>query len=342
MKLELTLELCKLTKYEYYKKLGKRKKAGRKPTCVTSKVNEHGDLVEVTEQTVIDVIINTLLLPETSYGYRVMTAALQHEGFLINHKKVYRLMYKYQLLADRHKKAAKNYVKYRRVNPKRPLEVLEMDIKFQWVIEHQCYAFILTVIDCFTRKVLYWTVAYSIKQAQIKEAWEQIILQELQPAGLLEKELTLELRNDNDTRFAAKQVQEYFAENYINQVFTHPYTPQENGHVESFHAILGRSLEMKEYNTLKDLEKQLEHFYQTYNNVRLHGSLKHLNPNAFIRLWEQEMILVKPHKKIKYKYNIQLRIPHYKIKPNGELRIISEETKMLLAQSNRRINTLNS
>ena len=70
-----------------------------------------------------------------------------------------------------------------------------MDIKFQWVIEHQCYAFLLTIIYCFTRKLFYWTVAYSIKQAQFKAGWEQIILQELQPVGLLEQELTLELRN---------------------------------------------------------------------------------------------------------------------------------------------------
>jgi transposase InsO family protein len=31
-----------------------------------------------------------------------------------------------------------------------------------------------------------------------------------------------------------KLIQEFFKENYLNQVFTHPYTPQENGHIESF------------------------------------------------------------------------------------------------------------
>jgi putative transposase len=229
-----------------------------------------------------------------------------------------------------------------RVSPKRPLEVLEMDIKFQWITEKQCYAFIPTVIDCFTRKALYWTVAHPIKQAQIKAVWEQIIIQELQPAGLLERELTLELRNDNDTRFAAKKVQAYFAENHINQVFTHPYTLQENGHIKSFHAILGRSLEIKEYQTINDLEKQLEHFYYIYNNVRLHGSLSHLNPNSFIKLWKHDMILVKPHKKIKHKYNIELKIPHYQIKLNGEFRNLSEETSELLAHGIRRISTLNN
>lgn len=127
MKVERVLELSKLTKYAYYKKEGKRKKAGRKPSTTTLKIDVHGEIIEVDELEVLGIIVNTLTLPETTYGYRAMTFALQHEGFIINHKKVYRLMYKYQLLGNKHKKATRTYVKYRRVNPKRPLEVLEMD-----------------------------------------------------------------------------------------------------------------------------------------------------------------------------------------------------------------------
>lgn len=332
MKVERVLELCKLSKYEYYKKLGKKKQPGRKPTTNTLLVNERGDLQQVDESVVIDKIINTLLLPETAYGYRAMTYSLQHEGFIINHKKVYRLMDKYQLLGDRHQKAARTYVKYRRVSPERPLEVLEMDIKFQWVVEFQRYAFILTVIDCFTRKVHYWSVGYSIKQTQIKAAWEHIIVNDLQPEGLIEKKLTLELRNDNDTRFAAKSVQKYFQDNHINQVFTHPYTPQENGHIESFHSILGRSLEKKEFTTLAELEKHLKYFYEIYNNVRLHGSIQHLNPNAFISLYKQKQVIVRPHKKLAHRYEILLKIPHYMIKQNGQVRELSEESKLSLGR----------
>lgn len=339
MKTERVLELCQISKYEYYKKLGKQKKPGRKPTTTTPLVNERGVIQEASESVVIDKIINTLLLPETAYGYRAMTYSLQHEGFIINHKKVYRLMDKYQLLGDRHQKAARSYVKYRRVSPKRPLEVLEMDIKFQWVAEHQRYAFILTVIDCFTRKVHFWSVGYSIKQAQVKAAWEYIIVNDLQPAGLLENQLTLELRNDNDTRFAAKSVQKYFEDNHINQVFTHPYTPQENGHIESFHSILGRSLDKKEFATLSDLEKHLNYFYEVYNNVRLHGSIQHLNPNAFLRLWEQKQVIVRPHKKQKHRYEIQLKVPHYMIKQNGEIRQLSDETIEMIGRRTCTLNT---
>lgn len=61
---------------------------------------------------------------------------------------------------------------------------------------------------------------------------------------MLNQQINVELRNDNDTRFAATLIQQYFKQNHINQVFIHPYTPQENGHIESFHAILERSLDI--------------------------------------------------------------------------------------------------
>lgn len=53
----------------------------------------------------------------------------------------------YQLLHEKRKKVGKVYVKHRRVDPRMPLEVIEMDIKFQWVVSHQCYAFILTDLE---------------------------------------------------------------------------------------------------------------------------------------------------------------------------------------------------
>lgn len=259
------------------------------PTIQTMK-KEEGENILVEEKELVDEIIQTKSGPETDYGYRAMTAHLQLQGYIINRKKVYRLMKKYQLLNDKPKKSGKTYVKHRRVDAAEPLSVLEMDIKFQWVAEHERYAFILNIIDCFTRKILYWTAAYSIKQSQVIRAWEEVIINYLQPYGTKKRVLTIEVRNDNDSRFYAEKVRQYLLENGLNQVFTHPYTPQENGHIESFHAILGRSLEKEYFGTLIDLTKHLEHFYKTYNQVRLHGSLDHLPPDLFWELWRDGKI----------------------------------------------------
>ncbi|MGL4363541.1 MAG: transposase [Cellulosilyticaceae bacterium] len=324
----ITFSTLTITKHDYYyqsKGIGNK---GRKQSESTLLIDSKGVIKVISNQIVLDMILETLYQPETQYGYRAMTSSLQHDGLIINHKKVYRIMAEYQLLNDRNQKPAKNYVKHRRVYPQGPLEVLEMDIKFQWVMDQAKYAFILTVIDCFTRKVLYWTVAYSIKQNIVKQAWQEVILNYLQPYQMLKKEITIEVRNDNDTRFAAKEVQSFFKENHLNQVFTHPYTPQENGHIESFHAILGRSLNRKEFKSLENLQNHLNDFYRIYNETRLHGSLDHLTPTTFWNMWNLNLIERKEVKNKPAKF--YLKIPHYLLSGNGNLREVSPELEELI------------
>lgn len=284
-------------------------------------MQDDGSIVLVANEAVVDEMINIKSVPETDYGYKAMTAALMLLGYIINRKKVYRLMDRWQLLHEVRKKAPRPYVKYRRVNPTQPLTVIEMDIKFQWVVSHQRYAYILTIIDCFTRKVLHWKVAYSIKKNSVISAWQQVIINYLQPYQMLGKEIIVEVRNDNDSRFFAEEVRKYMEDNHLNQVFTHPYTPQENGHIESFHAILDKSLGGKDFSTISDLEIHLHDFYHIYNTVRLHGSLDHLAPATFWNLWKQGLIKSTPHtyKPLKHK----LTVPHYQLSGNGSLRAAS-------------------
>lgn len=73
--------------------------------------------------------------------------------------------------------------------------------------------------------------------------WEETIEQYLQPYDCLTQPIRIELRKDNDKRTSAKKLQFFFALNRIGQVFIHPYTPQENGHIESVHSILSRHLD---------------------------------------------------------------------------------------------------
>ncbi len=93
------------------------------------------------------------------------------------------------LLKERHKKMDKTYVKYRIATPEGPLEVLEMDVKYVWVTKERRYAFILTVIDTFTRFVLHWQEGFTMKSRQVKQAWEEVIAKYLQPADLLRKQM---------------------------------------------------------------------------------------------------------------------------------------------------------
>lgn len=169
-----------------------------------------------------------------------MTFALMALGFIINHKKVYRLMKQALMLKDRCQKNTREFVKYRKVLPTQSLEVLEMDIKFVWIERERKHACVPTVIDTFTRALLGTKTAFNINQNTVKQLWGEIIENYLQPYDCLNRKISMEIRNDNDSRFMANSVLAFFKENHICQAFTHPYTLQENGHIESFQAILSK------------------------------------------------------------------------------------------------------
>jgi transposase InsO family protein len=303
-----------MTKHQYYYQ-SKGTKQGLSPSVSSIYIGLDG-----VEMTILNTEIIALMRlihqdSDTDYGCRKMTTALKLIGYQINHKKVYRLMKEAQLLKEKHEKPSKTYVKYRKVFPKQPFEVLEMDIKFVWIEEFKIHAYILTTIDTFTRVVLDRFTDYSIKKEDVKRAWERIIINHLQPNNCLEKKIHIEVRNDNDSRFSAKTIQEFFAENHLNQVFTHPYTPQENGHIESFHAILAKKLRPYNFWTLQELEQVLVLFYEKYNNERLHSSVCNLPPNIFLECWNKGFIDQIEDEK-KRKITFKLKIPYHQISGN--------------------------
>lgn len=319
MKRDKALSIVGITKHQYYYRPTGRPK-GRKASEHTIKV-EGNSVEKVPNDKVVESIKEIHKDPDTDYGYRKMTFALMILGYIINHKKVYRLMKNNLLLKEPVKKAGREFVKYRKVLPKGPLQVIEMDIKYVWVAQHSRYAFVLTIIDTFTRVVLAWEVAYQIKQALVKQVWEKVISNCLQPYDCLKRNIQIEIRNDNDSRFVAKSVQDFFSENHLNQVFTHPYTPQENGHIESFHSILAQKLKRYNFWSLEDLEQTLVLFYEKYNNHRLHSSVLSLPPMVFWDCWNKNLVKTEINEE-KRKIIHSLKIPYHKLSGNMSLRAV--------------------
>ena len=310
LKSRIAFAVSTVSKHQYYyrQEFGKR---GTKPTSTTPVIT-NGQVEAHDNQKVVERIKQIQQDPDLAYGYRTMSKALQGEGYQINHKKVYRLMKEHQLLKPKKKSSAKTYVKYRKVQPTRPLEVLEMDIKMVWVERDRRHAYILNILDTFTRKWLYQTVGFSITQYQVKQAWEYLIIHHLQEEDTLKRNLHIEVRNDNDKRFSANMIQEFFKQNHLNQVFTHPYTPQENGHIESFHGILSQHLKRFTFWSFNELEQNLILFQEKYNNGRLHSSIAYLCPHDFEVLWYKDSIAMSINKTSK-QMKFQLKIPRFLI-----------------------------
>lgn len=135
LKRDKVLRILQLSRHQYYYK-PKAKRPGRVPTQTTKQ--KQGDIImEVDNQIVVDQMKTIQSNPDIDYGYRKMYYALMIMGYLINHKKVYRLMFEHNMLKEFHKRSDKTYVAYRIVAPDGPLQVLEMDIKYVWITQGQ-------------------------------------------------------------------------------------------------------------------------------------------------------------------------------------------------------------
>lgn len=292
MRRDNCLDIVGLTKNEfYYLETGARR--GKRPSRMTRWRDPRTRIMYlVPNEEVVRKVVEIKLNPDLPRWYRLITATLQILGYFINHKKVFRLMKEHLLLEDPRKSKGRRFVQFRRVCPAGPLCVLEMDIKYVWIYGQRKFAFVLTVLDTFTRYVLNWAVGFSMQGSQVKDAWEYVVAEHLQPHRISVSQIEVEARSDNGKQMAAKVLKQFFEENNISHVFTHPYTPEENGHVESFHDILSAALGNDRFTSLSELELRLDRFYASYNDDRSHSGTRGVPPAKFWALYEMELVKV--------------------------------------------------
>jgi putative transposase len=209
-------------------------------------------------------------------GYRLMTSYLKKEGYTINHKKLYRIMNEEGLLKldnriDR-SGSGRKFVKFRKVYTSRPLECLEMDIKMVWIPSVGKNAYLLSVIDVHTRRILKDFFSFNIKQNQVIALLSELFENYDYPNNVV-------IRSDNGSQFIAKNVREYLGLIGVQQEFTHIATPEENAHIEAYHGILKKEVFKRfDYQYFGEIEQILKRYVKFYNNRRLHGLLGRITP----------------------------------------------------------------
>jgi transposase InsO family protein len=209
------------------------------------------------------------------YGYKNMTAELRDLGWMINHKKVYRLMKEARLLYGariRPMPFKRDFIRFRSLKPERPLQYLSMDIKYMHVHGTGRNVLLLTVIDIYSRKVLIYLLRSHIKKGDVLLMLSLMLL-EYKAEGM-------SIRNDNGSQFIAQVVREYLREKGVYQEFSHVATPEDNAYIEAFHSNLQREvMERYEFDSIYHAQMVLDRYYEWYNEKRRHGALKRQTPN---------------------------------------------------------------
>ena len=233
----------------------------------------------ITNEQVVDEIIDLLEQEFVDYGYRKVTWWLRRKkGYVINEKKVYRLMKENGLLnkMKTSPRIKREWVKELLPQPSCSLEYLEIDIKYVYVHAMRKNALIVTVIDVDSRLVLGQYLNWSIRKKDIEKLFNQIFELHQLPKRVY-------VRNDNGSQFVASCVQKYFARLKVIQEFIKPATPEQNAHIESYHSIVERVICRRyQFESLDDTRQTFNRFIRFYNYERIHSGIKYQSPVDYL------------------------------------------------------------
>lgn len=298
------VRIAGMTKSTYYYRSNGRPQ-GKKPSKYTQRI----DGINVSNDNVLEEIIDIITPEYHDYGYQVVTHQLRRRGYIINPKKVYRIMKEQRLL---HKKYAK-YSRQGKVYIKQtvppltgPFTTVEADIKYVYIHEQNRNAYLLTFLCTFSRLAAVWELSYSMKSNRIIELVMDLIDHPFlkQYAGC--HGFIVKIRTDNGPQFIAKSLAEVLGKLQIDHEFINPGTPQENGHIESFHNTVTRLVSNRHiFSDLYDARRKFQQFFQAYNYTRVMKSLLYYSPADFLSLWESGVIEIKKDKKNKETFSFK-------------------------------------
>lgn len=224
-----------------------------------------------------------------SGGYKKLTSMLKRDfGFIVNHKKVYRLCKENKLLLSKrhlHKDKRKTYTN--RVITK-PHQTWEFDIKYGYIHGENRFFFILVYIDIFSRMIVNYHIGLHCKAKNLVGTFAAA----LRKAGLdLKSELII--RSDNGPQMTSRRFFCYLETlNKIEHEFIPYATPNKNAHVESFYSIVeSEFIPLYYFKDIKDVYIKFSDFVSYYNNERLHGSLNNRTPQEILELYNNGEII---------------------------------------------------
>lgn len=257
-------------------------KTGRRGIRVSTCTYKTDGSIHSNEMVVSD-IKNILQNEFCCYGYHNITSELRDRNYIINPKKVYRLMNENKLLLGKVIRASgkRQFVQHRKITTARPMDCICLDIKYVWIDGEKRNYYLLTILDVHTRIVLDQILQRSIRKIDVINAFKRVN-QEHGIKGVV-------VRNDNGSQFIANDVKRYLQTAEAKQEFTHIATPEENAYIEAFHSIVQREvIDRFEFSSYYDALITFKKHKQWYNKNRKHGNLGRITPE---QKWNQSKMV---------------------------------------------------
>ncbi len=259
-------------------------KRGRHNSMFTSRKNGNETII-VDNSTVVEEMEDLLSREFVCYGYKKTARYLNRRGYIINRKKVRRLMAENNLLNHSYnRRKPVTRVVQSIVDVFHPDQVWEFDIKYVWIHGESRNAYLLAMIDCYSREVVGHYLGYHCTGNDVKET----MITAFDQRGL-DNISGIRMRSDNGTQFICNTVENFLSMMNIPHERIHPATPKEDAHIESFNSILEREVIRRfEFETFEETESTMGRFVDFYNNERLHTAIGYITPREMNKKWMKE------------------------------------------------------
>ena len=219
-----------------------------------------------------------------NYGYRRITLALRNRGFVVNHKKVQRLMKalglsarirrkrKYSSYQGEIGKKAENLIR-RQFEASKPMEKCYTDVTEFAIPASSQKLYLSPVLDGFNSEIIAYNLSTSPNLAQVKMMLEQAFTEKYYENTIL--------HSDQGWQYQHDFYHHFLEDKGIQQSMSRKGNSPDNGMMESFFGILKSEMFYgyeKTCKSIEHLEQAIVDYINYYNNKRIKVKLKGLSP----------------------------------------------------------------
>jgi putative transposase len=217
------------------------------------------------------------------YGFWRIYILLRREGWMDNHKRIYRL-YRAEglnLRSKRPRRCRSSAHRLDRLQLTNLNEVWSMDFVLDQLFDGRRFRS-LTIVDNFSHKCLAIHAAQSIKGTNVVEVMNRIKSERLA--------LPKRIQVDNGSEFISKELDKWAYENKVTLDYSRPGKPTDNPYIESFNGkFRDECLNVHWFLSLDDAQEKIDLWRTDYNSFRTHSSIDDITPDEFEELTENKV-----------------------------------------------------
>ena len=228
--------------------------------------------------------IQRIALECPSYGWRRMREELRRRGWVVNHKRVRRIMREDNLLCLRRRRFVVTTDSNHRlpIYPNLASQLAPTGINQLWVADityirlETEFVYLAVILDAFSRRVIGWALDRTLEAALAKQALRMALAERRPAAGLVH-------HSDQGVQYASTDYTSLLHQHGAIISMSRRGDPYDNAACESFMKTLKyEEVYRQEYRDLADARRSLERFIEKiYNSRRLHSALGYRPPVEF-------------------------------------------------------------